>query len=110
MEEGVEGPARAQLTDEDDPGRRARKLAARWSVPPLLATCVRRSGGGDKVVSHYGIRAGDFVEVVVGPEIYHVRCEGKMTSSLHLVMKKVVKLRSAQDAKVCERYKRKDEN
>ena len=48
----------------------------------------------------YSIQPGDFMEVVISPEIYQVQQEGKMKASLHLVMKKVVKIRSAQDAKV----------
>lgn len=51
-------------------------------------------------VSHYGVRVGDFVEVTVAPEIYQVRQEGRMKATLHFVMRKVVKIRSAQDAKV----------
>ena len=75
-------------------------MASRWLVPPPLLTCLRRTGGADKAVSHHGIRVGDFVEVTVVPEIYNVRREGKNKTSLHFVMKKVVKVRSAQDAKV----------
>ena len=52
-------------------------------------------------MSCHSIRPGDFVEVVVSPQIYQVQQEGKMKASLHFVMKKVVKVRSAQDAKVC---------
>ncbi|PIL33131.1 hypothetical protein GSI_04580 [Ganoderma sinense ZZ0214-1] len=95
----LDPPPRADLTDELDPGQKARQIAKHWIVNPLIPTFLRRTDGRDKSVPYHGFRIGDFVEVTVAPQIHSVRREGQQQPTLQFVINKLVKLYSHQDAK-----------
>ncbi|KAI1796028.1 hypothetical protein LXA43DRAFT_1058233 [Ganoderma leucocontextum] len=95
----IDPPPSTQLTDENDPGHKARRIASRWSVSQLLPTYIRRPDGHDKAVPYHAFRIGDFVEVTVSPQVHSVRRDGQQQPTLQLVIKKLVKIWSAQEAK-----------
>ncbi|KAI1782870.1 hypothetical protein LXA43DRAFT_1103318 [Ganoderma leucocontextum] len=83
----IDPPPSTQLTDENDP------------VSQLLPTYIRRPDGHDKAVPYHAFQIGDFVEVTVSPQVHSVRCDGQQQPTLQLVIKKLVKIWSAQEAK-----------
>ncbi|KAL1940514.1 hypothetical protein VTO73DRAFT_7949 [Trametes versicolor] len=101
-----EQPPSIRLNSFNDPGARARKVAAQWRVDHVVNTRARRSGGHEMDVSASSLLCGDFVEVSAFADIQVVRRNGRMGTVIRFAMMDVVKLWSAEDAK--HQYQRTD--
>lgn len=90
------------LTDMNDPRRSARKIMDQWRIDHKINTAIRRNNGENMPVASDAIGRGDFVEVTVTARIEVIRTRRSQGSKVSFIMHDVVRLWSAQEAKVSE--------
>ncbi|PSR87073.1 hypothetical protein PHLCEN_2v5259 [Hermanssonia centrifuga] len=85
------------LQPRDDPSGEARALEKRWIVEHRVITGVQSEDGKILPASHRVIRKGDFVDVLVVPEIASYSSDCGREFQVHFTIKRVIRLKGREN-------------